>query len=540
MVDNIYAVKQRIATAPATNTEYSAEYKKVASILDVYLKDILKDIKREIDTISEWQTKTASAVLKKKNPRLLSKYINSDNNINIIRAEINKLAPSNFALIHETIINILNTTDSAENVQLYIGTIFSVLAAKMYSEETNIALYIHFITTLAQYDKYTGILSLFTNLISDICMFCQTPSQSSAPASAPASASASTNYSSYGRILGEWHKHTGNADLITAVHNNLRALSGALTGEYADKQVALLIGFAQTPELQISPLVQSLYADMHALLESKLAYKYKFRLMEFCDSLKPSISSHQMPAKSIPSASPPPLPPPPHALAQVLDPGPIAMKITLYRRLITILKKNAALLIEPSIIKKVDAYIADNPEYCDEMYDIVVLFVDKLHASPNDMDYIVEFMAGMHESHNNIWAPALHTFINELVTFNAAHNWQTIGAFIGHLVDKGILGIGDMEHIVMYNKKNSGKIVEIKYRILHGVNMALGVKRISILLTSSQLVRYVANMRQLEIKMMAASNANLVAVNADYIDKIEKIVHKQQTNRFDMLRDVML
>ena len=125
-----------------TSKSYLEEHEKLETVLDKYLKDIIGDISSEIDNISDFHKN--SVVVAKKNPRLLSKYINKDNNINLIKCEINKLASINFSIILESVLNIINTVD-IDKITNYIDIIHTLLINKCYLEENNISNYVKFI-----------------------------------------------------------------------------------------------------------------------------------------------------------------------------------------------------------------------------------------------------------------------------------------------------------------------------------------------------------------------------------------------------------
>ena len=70
------------------------------NILSTYLVDIVNSIDIEINastrnSIINWRDK--------KNPKLLSKFINSDDNINIINRSMHKITSSNYLIIAEDI-----------------------------------------------------------------------------------------------------------------------------------------------------------------------------------------------------------------------------------------------------------------------------------------------------------------------------------------------------------------------------------------------------------------------------------------------------
>jgi hypothetical protein len=111
------------------------------TILSTYLVDIVNSIDIEINkstrnSMINWR--------EKKNPKLLSKFINSDDNINIINRSMNKITSSNYMTIVKEISDTL-TQDNFRKLPEYSKFLFDTIIKKCLSDEKFATDYLHFL-----------------------------------------------------------------------------------------------------------------------------------------------------------------------------------------------------------------------------------------------------------------------------------------------------------------------------------------------------------------------------------------------------------
>lgn len=111
-------------------------------ILSTYLIDIVDSIDVEIkkstrNSIINWK--------EKKNPKLLSKFINSDDNINVINRSMNKITGSNYLAIVSEITNTL-LNDNFRKLPDYSKFLFDTTIKKCLVDENFVRDYMAFIT----------------------------------------------------------------------------------------------------------------------------------------------------------------------------------------------------------------------------------------------------------------------------------------------------------------------------------------------------------------------------------------------------------
>lgn len=115
------------------------------SILAVYLTDIVGSIDQEIKNTSR-----ASSInwKEKKNPKLLSKFINNDDNINIINRCINKITSKNYQEIATELTQSIEN-DGTHNMNDYSKYIFDSIIKKCINEESFCNDYLAFLNILS-------------------------------------------------------------------------------------------------------------------------------------------------------------------------------------------------------------------------------------------------------------------------------------------------------------------------------------------------------------------------------------------------------
>ena len=111
------------------------------TILSTYLVDIVNSIDIEINkstrnSMINWR--------EKKNPKLLSKFINSDDNINIINRSMNKITSSNYMTIVKEISDTL-TQDNFRKLPEYSKFLFDTIIKKCLNDEKFATDYLHFL-----------------------------------------------------------------------------------------------------------------------------------------------------------------------------------------------------------------------------------------------------------------------------------------------------------------------------------------------------------------------------------------------------------
>jgi len=120
------------------------------NILSTYLVDIVNSIDIEINkstrnSMINWR--------EKKNPKLLSKFINNDDNINIINRSMNKITSSNYMTIAAEISNTL-MQDNFRKLPEYCKFLFDIIIKKSLNDESFAIDYLHFLTA---FDGVIGI-----------------------------------------------------------------------------------------------------------------------------------------------------------------------------------------------------------------------------------------------------------------------------------------------------------------------------------------------------------------------------------------------
>ena len=111
------------------------------NILSTYLVDIVNSIDIEINkstrnSMINWR--------EKKNPKLLSKFINNDDNINIINRSMNKITSSNYMTIVTEISDAL-MQDNFRKLPEYCKYLFDTIIKKCLNDENFVKDYLHFL-----------------------------------------------------------------------------------------------------------------------------------------------------------------------------------------------------------------------------------------------------------------------------------------------------------------------------------------------------------------------------------------------------------
>ena len=114
---------------------------KFIDILSTYLTDIVDSIDAEIkqstrNSMINWR--------EKKNPKLLSKFINSDDNINIINRSMNKITATNYMVIVSEITETL-TQDNFRKLPDYSKFLFDTVIKKCLNDESFTKDYLNFL-----------------------------------------------------------------------------------------------------------------------------------------------------------------------------------------------------------------------------------------------------------------------------------------------------------------------------------------------------------------------------------------------------------
>jgi hypothetical protein len=304
----------------STNVDYIAEVSKLNKVLSRYLVDILTDISREISDVSDYHKRSSgssssgssgsssgsgsSIVIAKKNPRLLSKYINKDVNVNVIKGEINKLAALNYSIILESVTNILNTMEQ-ERVVSYLELIFTLLQNKCYNESSNIAYYIRFITDIGTLTRYEYIVTaLFAKYIKSIIDMCTSDIRFIPEIKSIDSGTCTTKleyYTVLGMIINSLLCNSSSVlmqkgciplgvDLWDIMLANLVLALDSVDKTLQEQRVLILIGFCQGTDnikLLSETMLFNYLEYMTKLVDSTaIPFKYKFRLMDWYEVLK--------------------------------------------------------------------------------------------------------------------------------------------------------------------------------------------------------------------------------------------------------------
>ena len=122
-------------------------------ILSTYLVDIVNSIDIEINkstrnSMINWR--------EKKNPKLLSKFINSDDNINIINRSMNKITSSNYMTIVAEISDAL-VQDNFRKIPEYCKYLFDTIIKKCLNDEHFIKDYLQFLVS------FKGVIKININ-----------------------------------------------------------------------------------------------------------------------------------------------------------------------------------------------------------------------------------------------------------------------------------------------------------------------------------------------------------------------------------------
>ena len=122
-------------------------------ILSTYLVDIVNSIDIEINkstrnSMINWR--------EKKNPKLLSKFINSDDNINIINRSMNKITSSNYMTIVDEISDAL-VQDNFRKIPEYCKYLFDTIIKKCLNDEHFIKDYLQFLVS------FKGVIKININ-----------------------------------------------------------------------------------------------------------------------------------------------------------------------------------------------------------------------------------------------------------------------------------------------------------------------------------------------------------------------------------------
>ena len=567
-------------------TSYIEEHTKLESVLDRYLQDIIADISREIDNISDFQRN--SIVVAKKNPRLLSKYINKDTNINLIKCEINKLAPTNFSIILETVVNIMNTVD-ADKVETYIDLIFTVLTNKCYLEDNNIALYINFIYEIGKLEKYQNIIKRFESYLENIFAICSGEINWQPCIKTESGINIKPEYfTTVGRILAELLKmQKYSVQILKSIYDNL-VLTNMHTNMHTnmqtdmhtdtsqEKRVLIIIGFSQIPDIdRFIPQenYKSIGIEMHKIIESKLPYKFKYRLMDWYDTIKKKVKIDAIPiaidevasskvAESIakPQQSQqsqqsqqlklklstdiiPSVEEQPISTQLARDEPQQQQHITLHTRITSLIRRDINSLTDESIISKTCKFLdkfADTEEISADISNVYTLLMEKLNENPKNINIITDFITIIGSKYENIWTEDIDNYFTELAHFNSINiNWYSNGIFIAGLITNKLIGYSEIKNLILVNKKDINKIVEIKFRIISGIN-SIGVKNLIKILPGANNKKYLANLNAIISRINSINSSNSLLNNAREFSKtLTKELTTKSANRFELLQEMM-
>ena len=577
------------------DNSYLKEYEKLELVLDKYLHDIIIDITREIDNISEFQRN--SIVITKKNPRLLSKYINKDININLIKCEINKLAQTNFNIILETVINIINTVD-IEKVNTYIELIFTSLINKCYMEENYISNYIKFIIEIGKLEKYNKILILLNSFINNIVTICNEEIIWIPGIKTESGINSKLEYySTIGRFIGEMIKlNLQNELLLVNLHQNM-ILTNTNADYSQEKRILIIIGFSQIQSIN-KYIPENLFSgfanEMKKIIESKIQYKFKYRMMDWYESIKnkstsnleisnnnaaseisnnnssselsnnnaaSEISNNNAASEiSNNNAASPTL----ETSNNIIDNSNFSNNIIidsenkfiesknnifphvqLHTRISSIIAKDINTLIDSNIITKVCKYIdiySDTNEFSDDIKTVLKILINKINQNINNthINIITEFIQIINKKYDNIWNNEFQLYFNELSHFNSINiNWQNNGLFLVNLLACKIITWNIIERIILINKKDTNKIVELKFRIITGINM-IGIKKINKIIIGSNITKYLNNMNTIITRINSINSNNpLLYTMREFVKSLEKQLNNNSSNRFELLRSMM-
>jgi hypothetical protein len=530
---------------------YIEEYSKLETVLDRYLHDIIADISREIDNISDFQRN--SVVVAKKNPRLLSKYINKDGNINLIKCEINKLAQTNFSIILETVVNIINTVD-AEKVETYIDLIFTLLTNKCYLEENNIANYIKFIFEIGKLEKYHGIITMFESYIESIFNICSGEINWQPGIKTEAGTNSKPeHFSAIGRIMAELLKMKMFSEkILQSIYNNM-VLINVNMDLLQESRILVIIGFSQVAEIdKYIPLVnyQGIGVEMHKIIKSKLPYKFKYRLMDWYDVIKKKVNLDDDVVVEVASATPldePQSKPVDVPLVEKpitpVETEYIPQKVPLRTRIASVISRDINLLPDDSIISKVCKYFdkfAETEEISADISDVFSLLMDKLNDNYKNIGPICDFISIIAGKYDNIWKEDIENYFESLSHFNSINiNWQSNGVLIVNLLANKVISWNQVDRLIVANKKDVSKVVEIKLRIANGIN-SIGIKRLTQIIIGVHINKYLNNLNNLITRVYSINSGNpLLAASRDFAKQIEKQISTKTANRFDLLRGMM-
>ena len=151
-----------------------------------------------------------------------------------------------------------------------------------------------------------------------------------------------------------------------------------------------------------------------------------------------------------------------------------------------------------------------------------------------------DFISIIAGKYDNIWSDDIENYFKSLGHFNSINiNWQSNGVLIANLLASKIITWNQAERLIMANKKDINKIIEIKLRIVNGIN-SIGLKRLTQIIIGVNINKYLTNLNNLISKVYSINSGNpLLAASRDFAKQLEKQINTKTTNRFDLLRGMM-
>ena len=171
-------------------------------------------------------------------------------------------------------------------------------------------------------------------------------------------------------------------------------------------------------------------------------------------------------------------------------------------------------------------------------WDCLLFFIsDKVIKNIN---IITDFITIIGSKYENIWTEDIDNYFTELAHFNSINiNWYSNGIFIAGLITNKLIGYSEIKNLILVNKKDINKIVEIKFRIISGIN-SIGVKNLIKILPGANNKKYLANLNAIISRINSINSSNSLLNNAREFSKtLTKELTTKSANRFELLQEMM-
>lgn len=563
-------------------SNYYQEWCKLSQVLNTYLGDIIGDIETEIKNITDFQRN--SVVVAKKNPRLLSKYVNQDNNINIIKCEINKLSSTNSGILLENVINIINKGDN-EKVDTYLELVFNQLINKCYLEEVSVDTYLNFMNQLGKLEKFHRIHEMMNQYLENVKLIANENLIGWNPCIYTYSQeNKNTNtkleyFSSVGRILSYLlHQHyeklcvfTLNIEEILQTILNVKKIiikdlsNLKITGNLdLDKRIFMIIGFSQSSKIDeiikfYNPeTLKEVIVLINEIVKSpELPYKYKYRLMDWKDRLNsdkpmeknssPDLENKSQITKTIHNT-------PKTTVEALVQPSSHSEIYKLIERLNHIVQSDINALVEDISVSKIAKYMLKEEDLVFSINKIFHWCMEMINQCSNPKNVMIYWNLlnsvnfkilqtspeAKNTYKNNIWRNDMINMVNELTNFNSIRtNWYNFGMVLGGFIINRMINFGDVENIILINKKDLTKVYEIKLRLIAGLSTHTGKSFISVMNTPV-IIKLKSTLDSLLEKFRKSQSPNTYLDQIQEFKKsLEKNMNTKSSNRFNLLQELM-